>query len=57
MCGLYAWLDRDTESMWENTHLTRTGLNYGYHGSVGFFYWRYTEIYGRIFAKDFLINR
>jgi tRNA A37 threonylcarbamoyladenosine dehydratase len=23
--------------MWENTHLSRTGLNYGYHGSVGFF--------------------
>lgn len=24
--------------MWEDTHLSRTGLNYGYHGSVGFFY-------------------
>lgn len=29
---------RDTQSMWEDTHLSRTGLNYGYHGSVGFFY-------------------
>lgn len=41
--------------MWENTHLSRTGLNYGYHGSVGFFYGGIQQFMGNFLQRTSLL--
>lgn len=43
--------DQDTQITWEDTHLSGTGLNYGFHGSVGFFLEAYGTIW-RVFYSE-----